>query len=136
MTAALALIGLGLPIGFLIGLIGIGGVLLTPALVHLFGLDIHASISLSLASFVLAGVVGAARVTTDDARLRAGDWVFLAAIVRRPWQARLWHHRSRKDRSPWLFRPAWPLPEFPPCARQPAKMIQSLHPTRWAASAP
>jgi hypothetical protein len=47
MTAALALIGLGLPIGFLIGLIGIGGVLLTPALVHLFGLDIHASISLS-----------------------------------------------------------------------------------------
>ena len=81
MTAALALIGLGLPIGFLIGLIGIGGVLLTPARVHLFGLDIHASISLSLASFVLAGVVGAARVTTDDARLRAGDWVFLAAIV-------------------------------------------------------
>lgn len=81
MTAALALNGLGLPIGFLIGLIGIGGVLLTPALVHLFGLDIHASISLSLASFVLAGVVGAARVTTDDARLRAGDWVFLAAIV-------------------------------------------------------
>ncbi|MGB7776611.1 MAG: sulfite exporter TauE/SafE family protein [Pseudolabrys sp.] len=81
MTAALALISLGLPIGFLIGLIGIGGVLLTPALVHLFGLDIHASISLSLASFVLAGVVGAARVTTDDARLRAGDWVFLAAIV-------------------------------------------------------
>ncbi|MGA6940867.1 MAG: TSUP family transporter, partial [Pseudolabrys sp.] len=81
MTAALALISLGLPIGFLIGLIGIGGVLLTPALVHLFGLDIHASISLSLASFVLAGVVGAARVTTDDARLRAGDWVFLTAIV-------------------------------------------------------
>lgn len=81
MTAALALNGLGLPIGFLIGLIGIGGVLLTPALVHLFGLDIHAGISLSLASFVLAGVVGAARVTTDDARLRAGDWVFLAAIV-------------------------------------------------------
>ncbi|MGB6314413.1 MAG: sulfite exporter TauE/SafE family protein [Pseudolabrys sp.] len=81
MTAALALNGLGLPIGFLIGLIGIGGVLLTPALVHLFGLNIHAGISLSLASFVLAGVVGAARVTTDDARLRAGDWVFLAAIV-------------------------------------------------------
>jgi uncharacterized membrane protein YfcA len=81
MTAALALKGLGLPIGFLIGLIGIGGVLLTPALVHLFGLNIHAGISLSLASFVLAGVVGAARVTTDDARLRAGDWVFLAAIV-------------------------------------------------------
>ncbi len=57
MTAAFVLISLGLPIGFLIGLIGIGGVLLTPALVHLFGRDIHESVSLSLASFVLAGVL-------------------------------------------------------------------------------
>jgi uncharacterized membrane protein YfcA len=36
MTAAFVLISLGLPIGFLIGLIGIGGVLLTPALVASF----------------------------------------------------------------------------------------------------
>ena len=77
----LALISLGLPIGFLIGLIGIGGVLLTPALVYLFGRDIHESVSLSLASFVLAGVVAAMRVATDDARLRVGDWIFLAAII-------------------------------------------------------
>ena len=61
MTAALTLIALGLPIGFLIGLIGIGGVLLTPALVHIFGRDIHDAVSLSLASFVLAGAIAMAR---------------------------------------------------------------------------
>jgi len=72
MTTALALISLGLPIGFVIGLIGIGGVLLTPALAHLFGRDIHESVSLSLASFVLAGVVAAMRGATDDATLARG----------------------------------------------------------------
>lgn len=81
MTTALALISLGPPIGFLIDPIGIGGVLLTPALVHLFGRDIHESVSLSLASFVLAGMVDAMRVATEDARLRVGDWIFLAAII-------------------------------------------------------
>jgi hypothetical protein len=45
MTTALALSSLGLPIGFLTGLIGIGGVLLTPVLEHLFGRDIHESVS-------------------------------------------------------------------------------------------
>ncbi len=81
MMAALVLIGLGLPIGFLIGLIGIGGVLLTPALVHLFGRDIHEAVSLSLASFVLAGAIAAMRTGRGDLRLRAGDWMFLGAII-------------------------------------------------------
>ena len=70
MTGALALIALALPIGFLIGLIGIGGVLLTPALVHIFGRDIHEAVSLSLASFTLAGVMAAARACRRDARLQ------------------------------------------------------------------
>jgi len=81
MTGAFALIALGLPIGFLIGLIGIGGVLLTPALVHVFGRDIHEAISLSLASFVLAGVIAAAKACRPDARAKTGDWVFLFAII-------------------------------------------------------
>lgn len=75
------LIALGLPIGLLIGLIGIGGVLLTPALVHIFGQDIHPAVSLSLASFVLAGIAATARTRSGDARLQANDWVFLAAII-------------------------------------------------------
>src|SRR5262249_18873017 len=81
MTGALALIALALPIGFLIGLIGIGGVLLTPALVHIFGRDIHEAVSLSLASFMLAGVIAAAKACSRDARLQARDWIFLSAIV-------------------------------------------------------
>ncbi|MGB6350626.1 MAG: sulfite exporter TauE/SafE family protein [Pseudolabrys sp.] len=81
MMAALALIGLGLPIGFLIGLIGIGGVLLAPALVHLFGRDIHDAVSLSLASFVLAGAIAAMRAGSSDVRLNAGDWIFLGTII-------------------------------------------------------
>ncbi len=81
MMAAFALIGLGLPIGFLIGLIGIGGVLLTPALVHLFGRDIHEAVSLSLASFVLAGAIAAVRAGSGELRLRTGDWMFLGTII-------------------------------------------------------
>ncbi len=81
MTAALTLIALGLPIGFLIGLIGIGGVLLTPALVHIFGRDIHDAVALSLASFVLAGVVAMARACSRDARPSAVEWIFLIAII-------------------------------------------------------
>src|SRR5215831_18113970 len=79
--AFLVLIALGLPIGVLIGLIGIGGVLLTPALVHIFGRDIHTAVSLSLASFVLAGIVAAARTRGGAGRLQTNDWIFLAAIV-------------------------------------------------------
>src|SRR5215471_3744034 len=81
MTGALALLALGLPVGILIGLIGIGGVLLTPALVHIFGHDIHAAVSLSLASFVLAGIVAAARTRGGKDSLQASGWIFLAAII-------------------------------------------------------
>ncbi len=81
MTAALTLVALGLPIGFLIGLIGIGGVLLTPALVHIFGRDIHDAVALSLASFVLAGAVAGVRACGRDARPSAVEWIFLLAIV-------------------------------------------------------
>src|SRR5262249_60381801 len=79
MTDALALIALGLPIGFLIGLIGIGGVLLAPTLVHVFGRDIHEAVSLSLASFVLAGLVAVSRTRRADAPLRGGGVVFLVS---------------------------------------------------------
>jgi uncharacterized protein len=81
MMGALALLALGLPVGFLIGLIGIGGVLLAPALVHVFGREIHQAVSLSLASFVLAGIVAAAKSRNADKRFLAGDWFFLGMIV-------------------------------------------------------
>jgi uncharacterized protein len=79
--SALALLALGLPVGFLIGLIGIGGVLLAPTLVHVFGRDIHQAVALSLASFVLAGLVAAARSRNADTRFGSSDWLFLGMIV-------------------------------------------------------
>jgi uncharacterized protein len=77
----LAFMAVGLPVGFLIGLVGIGGVLLAPALANLFGRGIHEAVSLSLASFVVAGAVAAARTRGDDARLGFGEWCLLAALV-------------------------------------------------------
>jgi len=77
----LALMAVGLPVGFLIGMVGIGGVLLTPTIVHLFGRDIHDAVSLSLASFVMAGVVAAANTRQAGASLRAPDWCLLGALV-------------------------------------------------------
>lgn len=76
-----ALTTVGLPVGFLIGLVGIGGVLLVPVLVNLFGRGIHESISLSLASFVVAGAVAAARPRQTEARLGPGEWCLLGALV-------------------------------------------------------
>lgn len=79
--ATVALIAAGLPIGFLIGVVGIGGVLLAPLLAHLFGRDIHEAVSLALASFVLGGAVAAAGARRSEAALRLADWCLLAALV-------------------------------------------------------
>jgi uncharacterized membrane protein YfcA len=79
--ATLALVLLGLPVGFLIGLVGIGGVLLAPLLVLLTGRDIHAAVALSLASFVAAGLVAVATSRTANAPLRGGDGWLLGALV-------------------------------------------------------
>ena len=77
----LALMAVGLPVGFLIGVVGIGGVLLAPVLANLFGRDIHDAVALSLASFVLAGAVSATSMFRSDTQLRTADWCLLGAIV-------------------------------------------------------
>jgi uncharacterized protein len=79
--AMLALMLLGLPVGFLIGLVGIGGVLLAPSLALLTGRDIHAAVALSLASFVAAGLTAVATSRSTDAPLRGADWWLLGALV-------------------------------------------------------
>jgi uncharacterized membrane protein YfcA len=77
----IGLVVLGLLIGFLIGLVGVGGVLLAPALVYLFGYSIHEAVSLALASFVVAGIIAVARASKGGLPLRAADWSLLAAAV-------------------------------------------------------
>ncbi len=44
--------------GTFIGAVGVGGVLLIPALIYLAGLDVHQAMATALASFVATGVVG------------------------------------------------------------------------------
>lgn len=57
-------------VGALIGSVGIGGVLLTPALVYLLGLDIHQAMGTSMLAFVFTGIVG----TASYARRGSLDW--------------------------------------------------------------
>ena len=56
MSIVLALIGL--IVGLLIGAIGIGGVLLLPALVYMGGIDVHTAVPVCMLSFVATGTVG------------------------------------------------------------------------------
>lgn len=68
---------LAVPVGVLIGTIGVGGVLLPPALVHLYGLDIHAAAGTSTWSFLFTGVVG----TLAYARQKAMPWPLVGRLT-------------------------------------------------------
>ncbi len=68
---------LALPVGLLIGTIGVGGVLLPPALVHLLGFDIHAAAGTSSWCFLFTGVVG----TLAHARGRAMPWTLVGGLT-------------------------------------------------------
>jgi uncharacterized protein len=80
---SLLFVAFGLPIGFLIGLTGVGGVLLAPALTHLLCRDVHEAVALSLASFIAAGLVAVVLRQRAGAAARTGpgDWKLLVAIV-------------------------------------------------------
>jgi uncharacterized protein len=59
-----------LVVGMLIGCVGIGGVLLTPALVYVGGLDFHLAAATSMWAFLFAGAAG----TSIYARHGSIDW--------------------------------------------------------------
>jgi uncharacterized membrane protein YfcA len=67
---------LAVPVGLLIGTVGVGGVLLPPALVHLGGLDIHAAAGTSSWCFLFTGVAG----TLGYARQQAMPWAFAGRL--------------------------------------------------------
>lgn len=56
---SLILVLISLLAGLLIGAIGIGGVLLVPALTYIVGIDVHQAIPACLLSFLATGIVGA-----------------------------------------------------------------------------
>lgn len=58
--ALVTICGFSFGVGVLIGGVGVGGVLLVPALVYLGGVDIHVAIAAAMFSYLFTGVVGAA----------------------------------------------------------------------------
>ena len=68
--------GLGLLAGVLIGAVGIGGVILVPALAYLGGFSVHAAIPAAMAAYMVAGAIG------TFAYWRAGSvpWTFAGPL--------------------------------------------------------
>lgn len=67
---AVALTGVGLLAGFLIGCIGVGGVILVPVLVYAFGIPIQTAIAAAMMGYILTGLIG----TLVYARERSIRW--------------------------------------------------------------
>jgi uncharacterized protein len=75
------LIALGAGAGALIGCVGIGGVILVPALVYLADLSPQTAIAAALCAFIVSGVVGAyAYAKAGSIRWRAAAFTSLGAL--------------------------------------------------------
>ena len=75
---ALALLAIGLLIGVLIGAIGVGGVLLVPALTCLGGMAVHVAIASAMVAYFFAGGVGSIEFARRGS-LRWSDAAWLTA---------------------------------------------------------
>ena len=74
--ATIGLVGLGLAAGLLVGAVGIGGVILVPALVYFGGVPIHAAVAGAMMSYILTGLVG----TFLYARARSIRWDMVGSL--------------------------------------------------------
>ena len=77
MTAA-ALAAVAVLVGFFIGAVGVGGVLLIPALAVLGGLDIHRASATGLFTFLFTGLLG----TWLFYRKGSVDWRITAPMIK------------------------------------------------------
>ena len=76
-TVVVALLSIGLLVGLLIGTIGIGGVLIVPALTYIGGMAIHVSIASAMVAYFFAGGVGSIEYARHGS-LRWSDAAWLA----------------------------------------------------------
>lgn len=76
LTAVALLLALGLVSGLMIGCVGIGGVILVPALAYLGGVPIHAAIAAAMAGYILTGAIG----TLVFARNKSIRWDLSGAL--------------------------------------------------------
>jgi uncharacterized membrane protein YfcA len=80
MSQLIALTALGLASGLLIGCIGIGGVILVPALVFIGGIPIHRAIPAALLAYIVSGVVATAIFAREKSiRWSMAAWLCVAA---------------------------------------------------------
>lgn len=71
------IIVIGLLAGFLIGSVGIGGVIVVPMLTYLMGIEVHYAIAAALMGFVVTGIVG----TVQYAKQRSIQWRSAVVLV-------------------------------------------------------
>jgi uncharacterized membrane protein YfcA len=72
---------IGLLAGFLVGSVGIGGVIIVPALTYLMDVDIQLAIAAALMGFILTGVVGTIQYERQGSIQWSSAWVLVAAAV-------------------------------------------------------
>ena len=78
---SIILIVICLIVGLLIGAIGIGGVLLVPALTYLTGISVYEAIPACMLSFLATGIVGAAVYSRQGSmRWNMALWICLGAV--------------------------------------------------------
>ncbi|CAA2136775.1 sulfite exporter TauE/SafE family protein [Hyphomicrobium sp. ghe19] len=75
------IIAIGLIAGFLIGSVGIGGVIVVPALTYLTGLDIQYAIAAALMGFIFTGIVGTVQFARKGSIAWGSAGVLVAAAV-------------------------------------------------------
>jgi uncharacterized membrane protein YfcA len=77
----LAYAALGGGAGLLIGCVGIGGVILVPALVYLAGHSVPTAIAAAMCAFVVSGIVGTHAYSKEGSiRWRVTIWMWLGAL--------------------------------------------------------
>ena len=68
-------------VGMLIGSVGVGGILLVPALIYLAGIDIHIAIASCLFSYAFSGLMGACLYARQGSiRWSSGLWLCAGAM--------------------------------------------------------
>lgn len=73
----LTIVAIGLVAGLLIGAVGVGGVIVAPALTYLVGFDVHTAVSAALLGFGFSGLIGTLRYQ----RAKAIEWSAARVLV-------------------------------------------------------
>jgi uncharacterized membrane protein YfcA len=75
------LVALGVFAGILIGMVGIGGVVVAPALIQVFGMAPEHALSIAMGSFVATGVFGLVSFARNSYGVRRADAVLLVGAL-------------------------------------------------------